>query len=160
MSNKTSGSIFMANNLGYLHKKLSLLEQTSYFNVLDLVEPQGVGKHLKRFNDLLDTIKEDVQTLMYALARQIWEDASNYENLESGKNFSTALKKSFSLLKTFEIRDDYARGQLGIYWESEVKRVFKTYIDGIDEDDEDDIKKVLNNQNTLLVAIQKIFNKK
>ena len=92
---------------------------------------------------------------MYSLTLIVWEEAGKYENLESGKLFSASLKTSFAKLKTIEIKDDLSRQYLQEYCEAEVTRIFKTYTDGMDEDDTEGIQKVINNRNTLLAAIKK-----
>ena len=136
-----------------------MIKQVS-FKVWESVPSQfGEIQDKRRFKSSLETIKEDIQNLMYSLSRTVWENASRTEALESGTDFSKALKVWFSKLKTLDVRDSYSKEQFQFYWESEIKRIFKNYCDGIDEDEEDDIQRVLQNQDTLIAAVSKVFSK-
>ena len=74
---KIKGILFSCNNLGYLHNKLSLLSQTGFFKVSNTVKSQfGDEQDEKRFNSLLENIKEDIPNLMYSLSRLVWQQAS------------------------------------------------------------------------------------
>jgi hypothetical protein len=79
MSDKAIGIIFTTNNLCYLMNKLSLLENTNYFKIRNLIGSDfDEGKDEKRFKSSLNGINDDIQNLMYSLARLIWEEASRY----------------------------------------------------------------------------------
>mmetsp|Transcript_13455 Transcript_13455/g.11951 ORF Transcript_13455/g.11951 Transcript_13455/m.11951 type:complete len:130 (+) Transcript_13455:1055-1444(+) len=128
IEDKTIGILFTTNNLAYLHTKLSLLDQTKFFKIAsDVPSKYGDGQDEGRFKKSLEGIKEDIQNLMYSLSRLIWEEAGSHNSIQSGTEFSKALKISFSKLKSVEVKDVYAKEQLKYYCGSEIQRIFKLY---------------------------------
>lgn len=84
--------VYSANNFGYLTSKLPLLVNTSYFAI--------TGGDAKKFTDALVSVKEDISTTMYSLSIQLWKSAASPAALQSGTDFSKALKKCFGKLKS------------------------------------------------------------
>lgn len=91
MPDEAIGLVYTLNNLGYLLKKLLLLEQTSYFKVFDFLPNKSTEgqEEKKRFDSTVEAIQEDMQNMTYSLSRIIWENASKHENLSVSIFFSS-----------------------------------------------------------------------
>ena len=99
------------------------------------------------------------KTIPNKLASEVWGSCSSYESLQSGKAFSSALKSSFSKLKSLKVKEEIIRKYLSSYCEIEISQAFDMYIEGMDDDEISDIQKVRNNQSTLIKAIKKTLSK-
>ena len=161
IDDKMNGILYVSHNISYALRKLELLEHTKFFSISESVWGEGEDSQNKsRFLSQLELYKEELQHLMYSLTLIVWEEAGKYENLESGKLFSSSLKVSFAKLKALDLKDELWKQYLQEYWITEITRIFKTYVDGMDEDDAEGIQKVINNRNTLISATKKFLSTK